>query len=50
MANDWINKGFVFYDSVLQVSSISGALEVKYICQVTQTHRKMLSDWIETQD
>lgn len=43
MANDWFNKGFVFYDSVLQVSSISGALEVKYICQVAQTHALRLN-------
>lgn len=28
MANDWFNKGFVFYDSVLQGSNISGALEL----------------------
>lgn len=44
MANDWFNKGFVFYDSVLQVSNISGALEVKYTCKVAQAHWKMLSD------
>lgn len=46
MANDGFNNGFVFYDSVLQASNISGALEVKYTCKVAQTHWEMLSDWI----
>ena len=36
IANDCFNKGFVFHDSVLQVSNISGALKVKYTCRVSQ--------------